>query len=164
MPYSAKAIANYFLDRANAVGWEITPMKMQKLVYIAHGWNLAIHGEPLFGETVEAWRYGPVIPSLYQAFKKYGASVIVDHADGVVRPVLDADASTKELLDKIMDVYGKMSALNLMQLTHTKGSPWRGVREEGDVSFYGEVIHNEVIRKHFVQIGASARERRKKAA
>ena len=48
-------------------------MKIIKLVYIAHGHYLAKNDSPLFTEKVEAWDYGPVIPSLYHEFKIYGA-------------------------------------------------------------------------------------------
>lgn len=161
MPYSATAIANYFLDRANAAGQEITPMKMQKLVYIAHGWNLAIHGEPLIDEPVEAWRYGPVIPSLFQEFKKYGASPITYYADGTRLP---NGANVRDVLNQVMGVYGNKDAIHLMRLTHAKGSPWRGVRDEGDISPYGEVIDDKRIKSHFVQLIAAAQENKRRAA
>jgi len=162
MPYNATAIANYFLDRANAAGQEITPMKMQKLVYIAHGWNLAIHGEPLIDEPVEAWRYGPVIPSLFHALRQYGASPIIKTTNGVALPDNDDTKEMQELHDKVWEVYGKKTAIDLMRLTHAKGSPWSSVRDEGDSSSYGSIISNDVIKRHFIQLSAEARENRKK--
>lgn len=162
MPYSAKAIANYFLNRANAAGQEITPMKMQKLVYIAHGWHLAIHGEPLIDEPVEAWRYGPVIPSLFQAFRKYGASPIAEHADGVARHALDN--VNIQTLDDVMEAYGEMGAIDLMRLTHANDSPWSGVRDEDDRSSYGATIDDDLIKEHFVQLDALVQEKRRQAA
>jgi len=44
-------------------------MKLQKLVYYAHGWHLALNNEPLIDEQVECWQYGPVISSLFHEFK-----------------------------------------------------------------------------------------------
>lgn len=67
--YSAKAIANKFLDIAESEGAKIDPMKMQKLVYIAHGWGLGFLGEPLITQDIEAWKYGPIISDLYHEFK-----------------------------------------------------------------------------------------------
>ena len=36
----AKAVANYFLEKAEQEGKPITPLQIQKLVYIAYGWYL----------------------------------------------------------------------------------------------------------------------------
>ena len=81
MSYSAKAIANYFLGLADAEKKPISHLKIQKLVYIAHGWYLAIKGEPLVGdEYAEAWQYGPVFPSLYHEFKIHGSGHITEPA------------------------------------------------------------------------------------
>ncbi|MGZ3389845.1 MAG: Panacea domain-containing protein, partial [Isosphaeraceae bacterium] len=76
MPYDARAIANYFLERARREGKALDQMKIQKLVYFANGWHIAIKGEPLIDEQVEAWRYGPVIQSLRDALREYGDQAI----------------------------------------------------------------------------------------
>src|SRR5271154_4906780 len=78
MAYNAKQIATEFIQLANADGKKLTPMQLQKLVYFAYGWYLAITGERLIDERVEAWQWGPVIPSLYSAFREYGSDPIDD--------------------------------------------------------------------------------------
>ncbi|MCY4000360.1 MAG: DUF4065 domain-containing protein, partial [Bacteroidetes bacterium] len=62
---------------ASHSGRNLTPMQLIKLSYIAHGWTLGISGEPLFNDTVEAWRYGPVVPDIYHTYKEFGHSPIV---------------------------------------------------------------------------------------
>src|SRR5882762_236012 len=76
MAYDPKSIANVFLALAEAEGKHLTPLQLIKLVYIAHGWYLALTQKPLISEQAEAWQYGPVIPSLYQEFKGFGNSFI----------------------------------------------------------------------------------------
>ena len=70
--YTAFHIANYFLWRAWEEGVEVTPLKLIKLVYIAYGWNLVLNKDrpKLFEERIEAWKYGPVIPSVYHDKQK----------------------------------------------------------------------------------------------
>ena len=80
MAHNPKAIANYFLELARADDEELSPLKIQKLVYYANGWHLAIKGKPLISEQVEAWPYGPVVPSLYRAFRSYGDGPITEPA------------------------------------------------------------------------------------
>ncbi len=96
--YSSITVANYFLSK----GWEehvaITPMKLLKLVYVAHGWYLGGTGEPLIHDPIMAWRYGPVIPSLYHEVKKYRSrgitSKIRSAFSSVFEERLDDDAAS----------------------------------------------------------------------
>jgi uncharacterized phage-associated protein len=61
--YPIEAIANSILDECEKRGIRLTPMKLQKLLYLAHGYYVAITGQPLIDEDFEAWKYGPVAPS-----------------------------------------------------------------------------------------------------
>lgn len=141
MPHDSKAVANFFLDIARAEGKDLSPMKLQKLVYFAHGWFLGLSDEPLIDEQVEAWPYGPVIPSLYHEFKRFGNEPITEPASE-----LDFDDSlpggcafrtpsiednpagnlkyTREFLKRVWDIYGVYTATQLSNLTHEPGTPW----------------------------------------
>jgi uncharacterized phage-associated protein len=80
MPFPAEAVANEFLELAKKDGEALSPMKLLKLVYFAHGWHLALTGEPLIEEPVQAWQFGPVIPSIYHQFKRFGSGPINEFA------------------------------------------------------------------------------------
>lgn len=162
MPYPAVCIANEFLRIAREKGEALTPMKLQKLVYFAHGWSLALTGQPLVSERIEAWQYGPVIPALYQEFKAYGNGPITEQAsdlrigpDGKIRFetfCLDDYASgedlerARRLIAKVFEVYGPYSAVKLSNATHMEGTPWRQVYRDGSRSL---IIPDEVIRPYF---------------
>jgi uncharacterized phage-associated protein len=168
MPYSAKAVANHFLDLAEATGQTISPMKIQKLVYFAHGWHLAVLNAPLINEQVEAWKYGPVIRTLYHAFKGFGNQPIQGRATSYkliqkpklrIRvttpkiPISDETEGTRDLLTKVWDVYARYSAVQLSNLTHSPGTPWRQVVDSyGGEPPKGTDIPTESIRKYFVSL------------
>src|SRR5262245_61420633 len=76
MTFDAKAVANRFLNLARLEEKNLTPMKLQKLVYYAQGWCLGLNDCPIINEQVEAWQYGPVIPTLYHTFKEFGNGAI----------------------------------------------------------------------------------------
>jgi uncharacterized phage-associated protein len=129
MLYSPKSIANYFLDLAENSGEAISPMKLQKLVYYAHGWYAGHTGAPLINESVEAWQYGPVIPSLYHEFKEIGAGDISTkamHFDGVElsEVPVPTDPALRQFLDNIWASYGQFTGLRLSEMTHASNSPW----------------------------------------
>ena len=74
--YSALAVANEFLEIAERGNMGLSPMKLQKLVFLAHGWHLAIHKAPLVREGIEAWQWGPVISDLFHEVKEIGRESI----------------------------------------------------------------------------------------
>lgn len=52
--HQPEAIANEFLRRYPE-SYYVSQVVLQKLVYIAHGWSLAITGQPLVRQSAEAW-------------------------------------------------------------------------------------------------------------
>ena len=150
-PYTAKAIANYFLAKQC-----LTQMKLHKLVYYAQGWHLGITGQPLLDETLEAWQYGPVVPSIYREFRSFGASPITCLAMELnwrtrtyFEPQVDpSDRVVNELLDSVRNLYGKYTAAQLSELTHRPDSPWSATRR-ANPGLRCAGIANEVIRSHF---------------
>jgi uncharacterized phage-associated protein len=64
---SCHDVAKYFLSLTDEdAGDLISNLKLQKLVYYAQGFHLALYDELLFEETIEAWTHGPVIPEMKQ--------------------------------------------------------------------------------------------------
>src|SRR5690349_1985396 len=107
-------VADYFLFRAKKESKKISNKKLQKLVYYAQAWTLAMTNKPLFSEKIEAWIHGPAIPSLYKKFKKYGSKPISLDQLSSKQPSL----SSNEVLDEVWRVYGKYDANYLEILTH----------------------------------------------
>lgn len=161
MAYDVKAVANYFLDLAAANNTSLTPMKLQKLVFFAHGWHLGLYSEPLIVDPVQAWKFGPVVPTLYHEFKHVGAGAITSRASDfdfdrgcLLNPTVDQDDSrTRDLLNQIWKVYGKLSGPALSNLTHLQGTPWYVVwaRSGGALQ---TVIPDEEIQQYFAQQAA----------
>jgi uncharacterized phage-associated protein len=157
MAYNAKAVANYFLDVAASHKTSLTPMKLQKLIFFAHGWHLALCDEPLIAETVEAWQFGPVVPSVYHEFKHERSGAISSRATefdlddfAIIEPSVPAeDSQARAVMDKVWQAYGKLSATQLSNLTHLPDTPWANARAK-----YGETqrsvpIEEDLIKAHF---------------
>lgn len=132
---SPLAVANYFLLRGKAEKVPIDAMKLQKLIYFAHGWHLAVCSLPLIDEPVEAWQYGPVIPSVYHEFKRFGAKPISEPAFQIKGGVLDVPSvpssltETAAVLDRVWQVYKHYSGIQLSNLTHRDNTPWSATRK-----------------------------------
>ncbi len=159
------AIANYFIRKATEGGGAgIDPLKLQKLIYFAHGWHLAITGRPLLNEPVEAWTYGPVVPT-DNAFKAYGGDLIdfptrkLDSA-GFPYAVPEEDSETLAILDRVWVTYQHYSGLELSAMTHEAGSPWAKTRDEaeGEGLTMGKDIPNSLIRDAFTRMALDSRQ------
>ncbi len=121
MSYLAATIANEFLRLGERDGIPIGPMKLQKLVYLAHGWHLAFLGTPLIHESIEAWKYGPVVPSLYRQFREFRSDPITRLADGPEMPLIVED---RKLIEAVWDKYKNNTPLQLSMYTHEAGYAW----------------------------------------
>ncbi|WP_080433100.1 Panacea domain-containing protein [Burkholderia ubonensis] len=154
MPLDAKAVANFFLGVAAAEGQSIDPMKLQKLVYYAHGWYAGYTGQPLINESVEAWPYGPVVPSLYHEFKQYGAGQIRSKAckfngsDGFYEVPEPTDPNIRQFLANIWSSYGRFTGSALSQMTHAADGPWWAARRDSG-GIRSADIPFESIAQHF---------------
>jgi uncharacterized phage-associated protein len=146
--YSAATIANYFIDRADSDGKTIDQMKIQKLVYYAHGWYLAMTSEPLIDEQVEAWRFGPVVPSLYRALKHCGNQPVKQAIQPAEPNVLPFDVQS--FLDRIWNLYSHLTGIQLSNLTHQNGSPWsRTAKKFGYRIPDSHPLDNNLLRSYF---------------
>ena len=159
--YKAMAISNTIIEMAREKNiTDISPMKLQKLLYYAHAWHLAFFDRPLFQEGIEAWEWGPVVPGIYSAFSKFGNSpinedgkeLIWDNGNlGIRTPyVEEGDSEVNFLLQEILRVYGGLTAIQLSNITHAEGTPWSLIASEyNDYLPRGLSIPNELIQDVF---------------
>ncbi|VAW76025.1 possible prophage ps3 protein01-like protein [hydrothermal vent metagenome] len=119
---SCHQVADYILAQVDPdAGDLISNLKLQKLIYYAQGFHLAIYGEPLFSESIEAWTHGPVSPDLYHRFKDCESNPIPvpDEIDFSVY-----EQPVREFLDEVYSVFGQFSAWKLRNMTHDE-PPWK---------------------------------------
>lgn len=155
--YDARAVANFFIDRASERSRPITVMTLLKVLYFAHGWYLAKYENPLVGQPFEAWQYGPVNRVVYEQLKAMGSRSIdkrlvsFDVESCSFRETsYNFDDDTMKFLADIFDYYAQFHPFSLSQLTHEKGSPWDIVWNEAETrAVPGMVIPDELIIKWF---------------
>lgn len=145
------AVANAFLEKSN----DITLLKLLKLCYIAQGFSLAILDRAIFdSDDIEAWKYGPVIPSIYHEFKHLKGEVIKEKSiiidfdkdfNFIPNTPELTDENDKKIIDIVWNMYGKYTANQLVDMTHRRGTPWDMVY----ISGMNKIIPNEMIKKYY---------------
>lgn len=140
---TAYQVADFFVRRAQREPkTKISHLKLQKLVYYAQGYSLALLGRELFPERIEAWTHGPVVVDLYRRFRSFGSGTIAPGAErsAPLRPDEEAIAE-RVYLEK-----GRYTGWQLRQATHEE-TPWRSV-----YGGWNELISTGSMRDYFSRV------------
>lgn len=124
-------IAKYILSKITC-----TQLKLQKLVYFCFADYLCETGKELFTDNIYAFKYGPVVKTVFDRYKMYGYKPIEEESQDIDSKnihempaksrILFAEDGTEKILsiEKTLEKYGKLTANNLVELTHRKDTPW----------------------------------------
>lgn len=130
--YSAADVASHIVTHCIEAGGPISNLQLQKILYFAQNNWLDKKGETLFDDVFEAWRYGPVVPEVYQAYSIFGKRPIFHAAQYVTtgmlepigRPIEPLDRETGVVVDAIADAYREKSPWALVDIAHEDGGAW----------------------------------------
>lgn len=133
--YKKQDIVDWILSTAKAHDEEITPKKLQKLLYYVYSWGLVFLNETsedlqtsVFDGNFEAWVHGPVDSVVYHQYSEYGYKAI--NTDRVTMPNIDNEI-VQDVLQQVWDTYSQFDANQLENLTHTE-KPWQEKRKGYD--------------------------------
>ncbi len=115
------AVAKY-LNELNVErhGCEMDEMKMHKMMYFSQRESLMNTNNPLFGDSFEAWKFGPVLRSVRNEYKR-------NHMFESVNETLTEEE--KRLVEYVFERYDSFDAWDLSSLSHEEFS-WKQAREE----------------------------------
>ena len=131
--------AEYFLRlQTGDAGDAISNMKLQKLLYYAQGFALAILGKPLFEDDFEKWTYGPVLLAVYNKYKDFGSGAIPRTEGASLQDYTDDE---RKLLDEVYYTFGQYSAWALSEMSHAT-KPWQDAE-------LGSIISKESMKAYF---------------
>ncbi len=102
----------------------LCPLRLQKELYYCQGWHLALLGEPLFREPIEAWVNGPVVPAVYDQFKGKRDGIRPEEAG---EPTEKLGRVGHEFLEMIWRQYTCFTPRALIQMTHAEPA-WKEAR------------------------------------
>jgi len=120
-------IADFFRSKET-----MTHKKLQKLVYYAYAWYIALNNEEKDKINVrlcnkcrfEAWVHGPVCPLLYGKFSDHFG--MVEKYTGKLNELIDGEI--KKFLESIYKIFGKYTGDELEVMTHSE-MPWQNARD-----------------------------------
>lgn len=144
---SAEKIALYVISS----GREMTNLLLQKVLYYIKGIGELFEGKPIISEPCEAWKFGPVFPSVYERYKDFGKQEIETNLS---KEYMEGLLSEKEkrITNYVLDTFGLYNAWFLKDLTHHE-EPWINARnglDEDDAS--RNQMDEEVIANYFSKV------------
>jgi uncharacterized phage-associated protein len=159
--YDARAVANFFLDRAWHRSEPLTVLTLLKVLYFAHAWYLAEKEKALLAQPFEAWKYGPVCRVVYDQLKGMGKKPIEKklvsfdmETHGFEPTTYSFPPELITFLADVFDYYSKFHPFTLSDLTHERDSPWEKVwSEAAERAVPGMIIPDSLIADWFRQTG-----------
>ncbi len=158
--YEARKICNFLLTRYDAETYDLTNLRLNKLLYFIHGWALTTRPDGLVRNHFEAWKLGPVVKPVFNTFKVFGEKQIrslaehLDYASGENK-IISYDEITRTDADTITSVfesYVRYTTGELVALTHETGGPWHIVYTAwANDNRLSPRIPNELIRAYFLR-------------
>lgn len=144
---SAEKIALYIIKS----GRDITNLFLQKVLYYVKAISTLFDCGSIIMEPCEAWKFGPVFPSVYEKYKDFGKSEITsDLSDDYINNLLSDQE--KQITDFVLNTFGIYNAWFLKDLTHCE-EPWISARaglDENDPS--RNVMDDIIIADYFEKI------------
>lgn len=157
--YDGRKIANFILSEFDPKQFELSNLKLNKVLYLVHGFYLARASCALIKNHFEAWKHGPVISVIFHEFKKFQDGPItkpaeyLNYATGVKEVVSFADVpnDAREFIRGVAGHYVQYSAWQLREMTHEPGGPWHLVTSGHEPQRIRDRIPNELIRAYFAK-------------
>jgi uncharacterized phage-associated protein len=141
MVYKALDISKYIIRYEAEQGRAVSNLRLQKLLYFIQARFLVSKNEPCFFDKMEAWDFGPVVPTVYHEFKFFGSSGIPLACAEGGHEIYDED---KELIKEMLDYCSKLSTSALVSRTHNQ-RPWK----EAYRRLYDNTIYIDSVKKYF---------------
>jgi len=149
---SAVRLAEWVVRYRADNGAPIDPVSLQKMLFYAHAFRLARHGDSLFSEQIKAWRHGPVVPQVWHHFGA-GATRVIFPNDGAPQPQIEEDIELE--LKNAVDFFSRYNTFVISDATH-KEDPWRETWNERDEP--SATIPVRKIRAYYAELLADGEE------
>lgn len=135
-------VASYILNNYGPM----TTMKLQKLVFYSQAHALASSGTPLFDDNFQAWRGGPVAPSLYRHHRRM---LIIREDDLGKADVSKLTSTERYYIDAVCSELAEVSGNALSERTHRE-APWRAARVGlAENALGNQIIEQDSIREYY---------------
>ncbi len=121
-PKKSLMVGQYIIDHIKDTNRKvITPMKLNKMVYLSHVTMLILLDKPLLDEPVWAWENGPFIKELYKKIRDFKDKPVTKIIN---KNFINLSPDEISIIKIVISAYNQYSAIELANLTQKVPSPW----------------------------------------
>lgn len=132
---------------AEASGWSLSNLQIHKLLYLAQMFHIGENeGQPIFSDDFEAWKLGPVVPSVYQRAKLFGSKPVTTLFTEVRLP----EGSERSTVQRVLTELPDHSAWKLVSITHWDKGAWAKNYEAG--GFSGIIPKSDILDEYKARV------------
>lgn len=125
--YHAIQIAHFIIDYCSNISRPVSNLELQKIMYFLQMvFMRENNGNELIIDDFCAWKYGPVIPSVYSLYSGYGGNLISNFYN-----CSDIDSYTAQFMQPLIERLESKGPWELVDLTHKAGTPWHQIFNNG---------------------------------
>src|SRR5882672_11176186 len=119
--HDGRKIANLLLSEFDPKRFDVSNLKLNKVLFYVHAFYLVRHSQPLIKNHFEAWEHGPVVRVVYHEFKSFGSAPIttlarhLDYETGTHDVIRfdDIDGAEHDFITRVATFYMQFSASQL---------------------------------------------------
>ncbi len=135
--YNALDVAKFVVNECREAKKPVDNLKLQKILYFLWIDYYKLTGKKLFEDRIEAWKYGPVIVTVYRKYRSCVAEPILFEEESSLS---DDD---KAILKPLIEKYNGWTVSKLVRDTHEKNGPWDINYEEG--KSFREISYSDIV-------------------
>lgn len=141
MIYSALTIAQYIIKHEFDKDRPVTNLRLQKLLYFIQGNSYLFFDKEFFYDKIEAWDYGPAVPSVYFEYSICGSCIITNYNEDLISTISNSDT---EFIDFVLFICSKYSTKDLVEISKNQ-KPW----SDAYIPIFQKEITKESIKSCF---------------
>lgn len=141
---TALEIAKYIVQKYGEDKNTVTNSMLQYALYLVQEKTWLRYHHYAFSEDIEAWKSGPVIPSVYNYYNAYGEGSLpkgTEEKQTILSPWL------KDITDNVLLEIQKKGTETIIKEITAKGSPWENTYTKGrKVIYISNYMYQEGIK------------------
>ncbi|MDE7217151.1 MAG: SocA family protein [Helicobacter sp.] len=140
---SATDLAKYIINTSPR---RMSNLELQKTIYFVElDYRKHNKGQHLINDKFKAWRYGPVVPKVYEEYRKYGPDLIERTDENIA---LEIETG---VIDRSIDRCSNRKSWELVEESHRNDGAWQKSFDNG--ASLGDTIKQNLITEEAEKYG-----------